>query len=145
MPSRRLALIFGILTLFAGCTSVPPTADWHRRSAAVGSPKFEYNPFDHGHLATYFPPRGPQVPASKLSEIHVGDSGNRIYAVTRPDNPFYDFAPDLAFVTTSIRGVTYEGAFRYASDKSGRIAAISYLPVPNSPRLTTRSSEQAGR
>ena len=130
MPNIKQILFLVVPLLIAGC--IPSTADWHRRSALTGSAVPDDNPFAHGTRLIHRPPRGPLVPAEKLSQVHVGGSGDRIDGITHPAVPFYD--GDLAFVTTTIHDRTYEVAFLYAPDHSGRIIGISYLPIPNAPR-----------
>lgn len=123
-------------TLLASCLLVScarTTRSWHRESAVRGSPEETWNPYLGVERRTAKPPRGPSVSAAQLKTIRVEDSGDEIYAATRPSHPYYDhklMEYDLAFVSTVVDGKTYEVAFRYEPNNTGRIAEISYLPVP---------------
>ncbi len=138
-----LLVLAACLAFASSCTH--PTKDWHRKSAEEGTRivvqyyanRIERNVRFIGDtgIGVAYPPRGPFIPCHRLRKINAGDSGDAIYeAADREDYPCYDrsLGNDLAIVSTQIRGRTFEVAFLYEKDNSGRIADISYLPVRTS-------------
>ena len=117
--------LFG-LTL-VGCAS-PTTKPWHLATRDTEY-AVRYTPERGAWRERLSPPRGPEVSYSALRGIHVGDRGERIYELTKPQYPHY--IENGALVETRVNGKSYEVGFLYRPDHSGIIADISYLPVPD--------------
>ena len=116
-------LLFGVV--LTGC-ALPVTKPWH---LATRDTEYEvrYTPERGAWRERLSPPRGPEISYPALRGIHVGDRGERIYELTKPQFPHY--IENGALVETRVNGKTYEVGFLYRPDNSGIIADISYLPV----------------
>ena len=127
-------------TLVGGCAS-PGLKSWHTALHRPIEHSVDSGEPPHTTAASAErPPRGPDTDWAAIQRIRVGARAEDIHKITG-QIPFY--AGDYAFLTTDFRGQTYEVAFRYAPDGSGRIIDISFMPVTEAEVKSSRGTTSA--